>query len=244
VTVAHGDTFDAIGVTNVVAVDRAEALAPALELARGEVAALDLACSRFRDDSDLASANRAAGSEVAVGPLLLEAVEVALRVAAATGGAVEPTVGPALAALGYDRDYGAVISANRKSFRIVPDGLAPRASRPRARDDPACPGRRARSRRVGTRSRRGARGDGLLRRRLPYRLWRAIHWAAYAAWPLAVAHGVGAGSDAGTEWLRAVNAMCVAAVGAALVWRVLALEEPAPPPRQPFTDDSQVRLAR
>jgi sulfoxide reductase heme-binding subunit YedZ len=84
----------------------------------------------------------------------------------------------------------------------------------------------------------------LLRRRLPYRLWRAIHWAAYAACPLAVAHGVGAGSDAGTEWLRAVNAMCVAAVDAALVWRVLALEEPAPPPRQPFTDDSQVRLAR
>jgi thiamine biosynthesis lipoprotein len=120
VSVAHSETFDAIGVKNVVAVDRADALASALELARDEVAALDLACSRFRDDSDLAAVNRAAGSEVAVGPLLLEVVDVALRVAAATGGAVDPTVGPALVALGYDRDYGAVISANRKSFRVVP----------------------------------------------------------------------------------------------------------------------------
>ena len=72
----------------------------------------------------------------------------------------------------------------------------------------------------------------LLRKRLPYRLWRRIHWAAYAAWPLALAHGIGAGTDAGTEWLRAVNALCVLAVGAALAWRVLELEEPAPPREQ------------
>lgn len=67
---------------------------------------------------------------------------------------------------------------------------------------------------------------GLLRHRLPYRLWRGIHWAAYAAWPLALTHGLGAGSDRATEWMRVVDALCVALVGAALAWRVLSLEEP------------------
>jgi methionine sulfoxide reductase heme-binding subunit len=92
----------------------------------------------------------------------------------------------------------------------------------------------------------------LVRKRLSYRLWRGIHWAAYAAWPLALAHGIGAGTDAGTEWLRAVNALCVLAVGAALAWRVLEIEEPAPPATHsgftatgaPFSDDSQLSVAR
>ena len=66
---------------------------------------------------------------------------------------------------------------------------------------------------------------GLVRRHLPYVLWRRIHWAAYAAWPLALVHGLGAGSDRTTEWMRGVDALCIAAVGAALAWRVLALEE-------------------
>lgn len=66
---------------------------------------------------------------------------------------------------------------------------------------------------------------GLVRRRLPYPLWRRVHWAAYLAWPLALVHGLGAGSDRTAEWMRVVDALCVAAVGAALAWRVLALEE-------------------
>jgi methionine sulfoxide reductase heme-binding subunit len=66
----------------------------------------------------------------------------------------------------------------------------------------------------------------LLRHRLPYRLWRGIHWAAYGVWPLALAHGLGAGSDRGTGWLRLVDVVCVAAVAAALAWRVLAIDEP------------------
>jgi ABC-type nickel/cobalt efflux system permease component RcnA len=44
--------------------------------------------------------------------------------------------------------------------------------------------------------------------------------------PLALVHGLGAGSDRATDWMRVVDALCVAAVGAALAWRVLALEEP------------------
>jgi sulfoxide reductase heme-binding subunit YedZ len=66
----------------------------------------------------------------------------------------------------------------------------------------------------------------VLRRRLPHRLWRGVHWAAYAAWPLALLHGLGAGSDSATGWLRGVAIVCVAAVAAGLAWRVLALAEP------------------
>jgi sulfoxide reductase heme-binding subunit YedZ len=62
----------------------------------------------------------------------------------------------------------------------------------------------------------------LVRRHLGYRLWRAIHWAAYGAWPLAFAHGLGMGSDDGTWWLDAVAIACIATMAAVVTWRVLA----------------------
>jgi sulfoxide reductase heme-binding subunit YedZ len=65
----------------------------------------------------------------------------------------------------------------------------------------------------------------LLRHRMSFAAWRAVHWAAYAAWPLAIAHGLGSGTDASTPWLRAVNASSIFIAGAALVWRLAA--EPA-----------------
>jgi sulfoxide reductase heme-binding subunit YedZ len=68
----------------------------------------------------------------------------------------------------------------------------------------------------------------LVRRRLPHTLWRRIHWAAYAAWPLALAHGLGAGTDRRTEWLRIVAALCVGLVGAALAWRLTGAEQAQP----------------
>ena len=113
-------SFDAIGVTNVVVVDREDALEPALRIACDEVAALDRACSRFRDDSELAAVNRAAGVDVPVGTLLLEVVEAALRVSAATDGLVDPTIGSAVTALGYDRDFVLVAGSRPRSVRIVP----------------------------------------------------------------------------------------------------------------------------
>ena len=60
----------------------------------------------------------------------------------------------------------------------------------------------------------------LLRTRIRPRVWRAVHWAAYACWPIAVVHGFGIG-DGGTRSLLgvAVAVGCVAAVGGALVWR-------------------------
>ncbi len=71
----------------------------------------DLACSRFRADSELSALNAAAGSAVRVGPVLLEAVNAALRAARLTEGDVDPTVGDALIALGYDRDFSEVAAA-------------------------------------------------------------------------------------------------------------------------------------
>jgi predicted ferric reductase len=61
----------------------------------------------------------------------------------------------------------------------------------------------------------------LLRDRIGLRLWRTVHWAAYAAWPMAVVHSLYAGSDAFAPWMIAIVGGCVAAVLVALVMRIL-----------------------
>jgi thiamine biosynthesis lipoprotein len=98
----------ALGTTALVAVRRPESLDRARAELEAELEAVDRACSRFRDDSDLVRLNRAAGEEIEVGSYLLEALEVALTAAAATGGAVDPTVGKALRLAGYDRTFALV----------------------------------------------------------------------------------------------------------------------------------------
>lgn len=62
-------------------------------------------------------------------------------------------------------------------------------------------------------------GSSLLRHRLGPRAFRAVHWTAYALWPMAVLHGLGTGSDAATVWFRALSLACVAAVVVAVGWR-------------------------
>jgi thiamine biosynthesis lipoprotein ApbE len=73
---------------------------------------IDRACSRFRGDSDIARINSAGGQPVAVSRLCVDAVLVALRVAAATDGLVDPTVGVAMEAIGYDRDFADIVSVD------------------------------------------------------------------------------------------------------------------------------------
>jgi thiamine biosynthesis lipoprotein len=85
-----------------------------------ELDAVDRACSRFRDDSELAALNASAGRPLRVGPVLLEAVEAALRAAELTDGDVDPTVGRALRLTGYDQDFSA----------LPPDGPRVSAARP------------------------------------------------------------------------------------------------------------------
>jgi sulfoxide reductase heme-binding subunit YedZ len=62
----------------------------------------------------------------------------------------------------------------------------------------------------------------LLRQRLGHRAWRAVHWLAYASWPVALVHGFGTGTDGRTTWLLVLSAVCVIAVVAAVLARVAA----------------------
>jgi len=116
----HSDSFEGIGVTNQVTVTDPGTLAEAGRIARAEVEALDLACSRFRDDSELAALNRSAGRPFRVGPLLLEAVETALHAAVWTDGLVDPTVGRAMHGIGYDLDFAIVVSRSGDLTSLTP----------------------------------------------------------------------------------------------------------------------------
>ena len=109
--------FTALGTSAVVAVDRAEGLEDVRTAVERELAAIDLACSRFREDSELSRVNAAGGRETAIGPLFAEALRVALRAAAATGGLVVPTAGRALRLAGYDRTFRVVAERDPRSFQ-------------------------------------------------------------------------------------------------------------------------------
>jgi methionine sulfoxide reductase heme-binding subunit len=60
----------------------------------------------------------------------------------------------------------------------------------------------------------------LVRHRLGWRTWRGVHLFAYASWPVGVVHGLGTGTDTKSLWALGLVAVCVAAVIAALVWRL------------------------
>lgn len=71
---------------------------------------VDRAYSRFRDDSEIVALNARAGTAAAVtlSPLLADAIAAGLRAAELTDGAVDPTVGRAMRAIGYDADFDVV----------------------------------------------------------------------------------------------------------------------------------------
>jgi hypothetical protein len=60
----------------------------------------------------------------------------------------------------------------------------------------------------------------ILRTRLGYRSWRAVHWLAYACWPVAFVHGLGTGSDIRGGWMLVISLACAVAVVLALLWRI------------------------
>ena len=108
-------------------------LPEARRLLAAELDAVDAACSRFRPDSEICSLRTALdrsapGRPVHVSPLLAEAIAVALRAAWLTDGDVDPTVGGAMSAVGYDRDFDRVprtgpplaVSAAAVTARTVP----------------------------------------------------------------------------------------------------------------------------
>lgn len=79
--------------------------ADAWRLAEELAAEWERTFSRFRPDSELSRLNAAAGTPVAVSPRLYGAVAAALAGSRDSGGLFDPTVLPALVALGYDRDF-------------------------------------------------------------------------------------------------------------------------------------------
>ena len=59
----------------------------------------------------------------------------------------------------------------------------------------------------------------LIRNRLGLRIWRWVHWAAYVCWPVALAHGLGTGTDRGTLWVFVLTIACAAMVAGVATWR-------------------------
>jgi thiamine biosynthesis lipoprotein len=113
--------FRALGTTAHVCVTDPAALDPAVSAVEEELAAIDVACSRFRDDSELTALNRSGGRPFAAGPLLLEALEVAIRAAELTDGDVDPTIGRSIKGLGWNCDYAVLVSRREQDrFEIVP----------------------------------------------------------------------------------------------------------------------------
>jgi FAD:protein FMN transferase len=98
-------SWTALGTTAVLRVTSASVLIEARAIVEDELAAIDRACSRFRADSEIERLNASAGRVVTVSRLLLEAVEAGLRAAWLTAGAVDPTLGEAIALAGYSRDF-------------------------------------------------------------------------------------------------------------------------------------------
>src|SRR4051794_33716039 len=101
-------SFRAWSCTVRLVVDEARALRPATADLHALLERVDRAASRFRPDSALSIANARAGRPCPVPRLLVDLVDAALQAALRTDGAVVPTVGNAMSALGYDRDIASV----------------------------------------------------------------------------------------------------------------------------------------
>lgn len=68
----------------------------------------DAVFSRFRAESELSRVNADSASTLIVSPLFARVLRLALSAAASTDGLVDPTLGAAIEAAGYDRDFGAL----------------------------------------------------------------------------------------------------------------------------------------
>jgi methionine sulfoxide reductase heme-binding subunit len=60
----------------------------------------------------------------------------------------------------------------------------------------------------------------LLRGRMNRVLWRAVHLLAYASWPLAFGHSLGASKDLQQGWLLLLACGCALVAAVALAWRL------------------------
>jgi FAD:protein FMN transferase len=123
------DTFAVFGTTAVLLVPGHRGVGEARAIADEKLAEVDVACSRFRPDSELSRLNAAAGMPLAVSQTFADLLGAALRAAELTDGNVDPTCGNALVALGYDRDFTQVLAAGG-SGGSSPPGIAAGGSGP------------------------------------------------------------------------------------------------------------------
>jgi len=107
----------ALGTTATMCVADAVALTDAWAVLELELDAIDRACSRFRDDSELVRLNAGTGRWSEVSDLLLLALDTALVAAADTDGLVDPTIGRTLRLAGYDRPLPLVLARDGERFR-------------------------------------------------------------------------------------------------------------------------------
>ncbi|MDB5068313.1 MAG: FAD:protein transferase [Chloroflexi bacterium] len=98
----------AIGTSVRVVVTRAGRLGDAKAAVDRVIQEVDEACSRFREDSELSRIQALRGAEARVSPLLATLLVAALRGAELSDGAVDPTVGTAVRAAGYEGDFASV----------------------------------------------------------------------------------------------------------------------------------------
>jgi thiamine biosynthesis lipoprotein len=103
------DRFEAMGV-DVVVGGATEAELEAVGLLFEK---LERTFSRFRPDSELNRVNAATAEFAAVSPLFARVLTLALDAAARTDGLVDPTLGAAIEAAGYDRDFGELTDDGR-----------------------------------------------------------------------------------------------------------------------------------
>ncbi|HVK20335.1 MAG TPA: FAD:protein FMN transferase [Actinokineospora sp.] len=114
-----GVRFPVFGTTAHLLVTEPGSLAAAERALRAFLSEVDLACSRFRPGSSLSIVNSAGAGEV--DPILFAVIEVALRCAEATDGLVDPTLGSAMVAIGYDRTF-ADLAPTSAPVTAVPGG--------------------------------------------------------------------------------------------------------------------------
>ena len=99
---------------------------------------IESTCTRFDPDSELMRLTRHAGDAVRVSPVLFQAVQFALHVAEETGGAFDPTVGGAMEARGFNREYrtgqavqsGAEVGASYRDIELDEASQTIRLARP------------------------------------------------------------------------------------------------------------------
>jgi predicted ferric reductase len=80
-------------------------------------------------------------------------------------------------------------------------------------------------------------GSTWIRRHMPYRYWRLVHYASFATFVLVTLHGLLAGSDASEPWMRALYAGASAAVGFLGIMRFLTRPRPEPAPAELLDDE-------